>query len=153
DNLAADRVLKVYNIHTGESVKATFFAEGSYQAEELQRLDRVLRDHRNGEINAINRALYDRIFLLQQQLDAKSGIHLISGYRSPATNEKLRRSSSGVAKKSQHMLGNAVDIAMPGISHRDLHKAARALRVGGVGYYPKSGFVHLDCARTRYWVG
>lgn len=148
-----DRSLSLYNIHTGERLTATFFAEGQYQSEELKRLDWLLRDHRSGDATAIHRDLYERLFQLTETLGGSQGIHIISGYRSPKTNAVLRQQSSGVAKRSLHMQGKAIDLAMPGVSHQHLHKAARAMKVGGVGYYPKSGFVHLDCGRTRHWLG
>ena len=80
-------------------------------------------------------------------------MYIISGYRSPKTNAALRNGSSGVAKKSLHMQGRAIDLRIPGVSHKELHRAALELRSGGVGYYPDSGFVHLDTGRVRRWQG
>ena len=106
----AERVLRLHNLHTGESLKATYWAEGQYIAEELAAIDRVLRDHRANEITQMDRRLYDLLYTLQQQVTSKSSYQVISGYRSPITNAKLNRNSSGVAKRSLHMQGKAIDI-------------------------------------------
>ncbi|WP_246624545.1 DUF882 domain-containing protein [Oceanobacter mangrovi] len=148
---AAERTLRLYNIHTGERLKSTYWVDGHYQADELQRLDYLLRDHRSGGVNAIHRSLYDRIHHLQQTFNAREPVYIISGYRSAASNQQLRQTSNGVARGSLHMQGRAVDIRIPGVSHRDLHEAALAIGEGGVGYYPNSGFIHLDTGRTRRW--
>ena len=145
------RTLRLYNIHTGEQERCTYWENGHYIDSELHRLDLLLRDHRNGDVNAIQRSLYDRIYALQANLNPGKPVYIISGYRSPESNNALRNSSNGVAKRSLHMEGRAVDIRIPGVSHKDLHKAALALREGGVGYYPSSGFIHLDTGRTRRW--
>jgi len=146
-----ERTLKLYNIHTGEKINSTYWANGEYIKDELQQLDYLLRDHRSGGVNAIQRSLYDRIHYLQQTFTSREPVYIISGYRSPKTNNQLRQTSSGVAKRSFHMDGKAVDIRIPGVSHGSLHKAAVGLGEGGVGYYPRSGFIHLDTGRTRRW--
>ena len=146
-----EKTLRLYNIHTGEKVEATFWAEGRYIDEEVQMLDILLRDHRANEVQAMQRKLYHHLSKLPTMLDPKQGVHIISGYRSAATNQYLRNNTGGVAKKSLHMQGRAIDIRMPGVSTRDVSKAARSMRIGGVGYYPKSGFVHLDTGRVRQW--
>jgi uncharacterized protein YcbK (DUF882 family) len=147
----AERVLRLHNLHTGESLKATYWAEGQYIAEELAAIDRVLRDHRANEITQMDRRLYDLLYTLQQQVTSKSSYQVISGYRSPATNAKLNRNSSGVAKRSLHMQGRAIDIRLPGVELKHLRKAALSLKAGGVGYYPKSNFIHVDTGRPRFW--
>jgi uncharacterized protein YcbK (DUF882 family) len=147
----AERVLRLHNLHTGESLKATYWAEGQYIAEELAAIDRVLRDHRANEITQMDRRLYDLLYTLQQQVTSKSSYQVISGYRSPATNAKLNRNSSGVAKRSLHMQGKAIDIRLPGVELKHLRKAALSLKAGGVGYYPKSNFIHVDTGRPRFW--
>lgn len=146
-----EKTLKLYNIHTGESVKSTFWAEGRYIEDEVQQLDLLLRDHRANEVLAMQRKLYHHLHKLQTMLDPKKGVYIISGYRSPATNLHLQRNGSGVAKKSLHMQGRAIDIRMPGVATRDIQRAALSMRSGGVGYYSKSGFVHLDTGRVRQW--
>jgi uncharacterized protein YcbK (DUF882 family) len=91
------------------------------------------------------------LYTLQQQVEKPGTYQLISGYRSPATNAKLRNASSGVAKRSLHMRGKAVDIRLPGVELKHLRQAALSLRAGGVGYYPKSNFIHVDTGRPRFW--
>jgi uncharacterized protein YcbK (DUF882 family) len=148
---AHERVLGFYNIHTGERVRATYWADGSYVASELVAVDRVLRDHRSGETVAIDRRLFDILYDLQMVSESHEDFHVISGYRSPATNAALRRHSSGVARGSLHTVGKAIDIRLPGRDLAELHRTALALRAGGVGYYPRDGFLHLDTGRFRTW--
>lgn len=147
------KTLNVYNIHTGENIKATIWEKGEYQAEELARLDKLMRDHRSGEIKAIERDMYELLFQLQQTFNPKQPVNIISGYRCQATNNMLRGITSGVAKKSMHVEGRAIDLAIPGVDHSHLFKAALSMRVGGVGSYPKSRFVHIDNGRLRHWHG
>ena len=147
-----EKRVSLYNIHTGELTKAVYWADGEYIAEEIDALNRLLRDYRTGEIHPIDPKLFDLLF------DLKAGFtksdkpyHVISGYRSPKTNNQLRRHSKGVAKHSLHMEGRAIDINLPGVDLAHLRLAARLMKRGGVGYYPKSGFVHVDTGRVRYW--
>ena len=143
--------LAFYNIHTGESVRTTFWAAGSYVADALREIDHVLRDFRNGEVKAIDRQLLEQLHRLHRGLGSNQPFNVISGYRSPETNAKLRQNSSGVARKSLHLRGMAIDVALPGRDLTAVRKAALALAAGGVGYYPRSGFVHLDTGRVRSW--
>lgn len=149
--LEVDKELHLYNIHTGEFVKTTFQQAGQYDQQGLDQLDHLLRDHRSGESTLISRTLLDDIYTLQQLFKPNQAIEIISGYRSPKTNEKLRAMGHGVAKRSLHMQGKAIDIRIPGINLRQVRQAALALKSGGVGYYPKSGFIHLDVGRVRQW--
>lgn len=146
-----DTTLTLMNTHTGEQVKATLISNGQLQANELAALNRVMRDHRNNQQMAIDPELYRQMAALQQLFGKSAPMEIISGYRSPASNELLRANSSGVAKKSLHMEGKAVDIRIPGVSTRQLQQAALAMRQGGVGYYPDSGFVHIDTGKVRHW--
>lgn len=146
-----DKELHLYNIHTGEFVKTTFKQAGQYDQDSLDQLDNLLRDHRSGESTLISRTLLNDIYSLQEMFKPNQAIEIISGYRSPKTNEKLRAMGHGVAKRSLHMQGKAVDIRIPGINLRQVRKAALSLKSGGVGYYPKSGFIHLDVGRVRQW--
>jgi uncharacterized protein YcbK (DUF882 family) len=148
---ASEHALRFHNLHTGESLRAVFWAGGEYVDDELARIARVLRDHRTGDVHAIDPKLMDLLFRLQSRMDTTRPFHVISGYRSPKTNSALRQASSGVAKRSLHTKGMAIDIRLPGRSTEHLHKAARALKAGGVGYYAKSDFVHVDTGRVRYW--
>lgn len=143
--------LSLYNIHTAEKVEALYWENGQYLQEEIQRLNHLLRDFRTGETHPIDTALFDLLHDLKTAVGSSTSFHVISGYRSPKTNDRLRRRSSGVAKKSLHMQGRATDIDLPGVSLETLRLAARDLRRGGVGYYPKSGFIHVDTGRVRYW--
>ncbi|NNF97211.1 MAG: DUF882 domain-containing protein [Halobacteria archaeon] len=150
-NQPGERVLRLQNLHTGESIKATYWAEDQYLAEEMAALNRVLRDHRSNETYTMDQRLFDMLYVLQQQLASNGTYHVISGYRSPASNAKLHKNSSGVAKRSLHMQGRAIDIRLPGVELKHLRQAALDLKAGGVGYYPKSGFIHVDTGRTRFW--
>ncbi|WP_455212624.1 DUF882 domain-containing protein [Kaarinaea lacus] len=150
-NASPERQLAFYNLHTGEKLRATYWAEGDYITEELNALNYLLRDHRTNETQAIDENLLDLLYVLQQQVDNSSAYHIISGYRSPKTNAKLRQQSNGVAKRSLHMQGKAIDVRLPGVPLKHLRQAALQLHAGGVGYYPKSNFVHLDTGRPRFW--
>lgn len=148
----AERRLSFYNLHTGENLSATYWADGAYVEEELAAINRLLRDHRSGEVSAIDRKLLDRLYSLQQQLGKSGSYQVISGYRSPTTNARLQKASNGgVAKRSLHMQGRAIDIRLPGVELKHLRQVALNQKAGGVGYYPKSNFVHLDTGRTRFW--
>ncbi len=146
-----ERALAFYNTHTGERVTTTYWADGQYLAEGTMGINRVLRDHRSGEVHAIDQRLFDILFNLQRMTGERGEFHVISGYRSPASNAALRRHSNGVAKGSLHTVGKAIDIRLPGSALSDLRRAALSLRAGGVGYYPASEFIHLDTGAFRSW--
>jgi uncharacterized protein YcbK (DUF882 family) len=148
---ATERRLAFTNLHTGESLQATIWAEGQYIDEELVAVNRLLRDHRSGDVHPMDRQLLDQLYLLQQAVGVTGAYHVISGYRSPKTNAKLRSNSGGVAKKSLHMQGRAIDIRLPGCELKHLRQAALDLKAGGVGFYAKSNFIHLDTGRVRRW--
>ena len=150
--LPAERKLKFYNLHTGEHLSAIYWAEGDYIPSELAAINKVLRDHRTGKVTKIDKRLLEQLFVLQQRVEYAGSYHIISGYRSPQTNAGLRHEdNTGVAKRSLHMQGRAVDIRLPGVELKHLRQAALKLHSGGVGYYPKSNFIHLDTGRTRFW--
>jgi len=149
--LPDERRLKLYNLHTGEHLSATYWAEGQYQKQELHAINQLMRDHRTGSIKDIDKHLLEQLFILQQKVEHQGTFHIISGYRSPKTNDRLRQPGSGVAKRSLHMQGRAADIRLPGIELKHLRKAALQLHAGGVGYYPKSNFIHVDTGRPRFW--
>lgn len=146
-----DRELSFHNTHTGEKLSATFWSDGKYQEDSIEEINWILRDHRAGIASPIDPKLLDLLYQLQTKVEHKGEFHVISGYRSPATNDMLNKRSSGVAKRSYHMQGKAIDVRMPGFDSRQLHKAAISLKGGGVGYYSSSNFVHLDVGRVRYW--
>ena len=148
--------LAIQNVHNNESVDALFARNGRFLPEGLAELNHGLRDWRTGEAVAMDRRLLGLLVSLREKLDlgSKHPIGLISGYRSPRTNAMLRAeggSHTGVASQSQHMLGKATDIMIPGVSLDRLHGAALALGGGGVGYYPRDGFVHVDSGPVRRW--
>jgi uncharacterized protein YcbK (DUF882 family) len=146
-----ERSLSFYNTHTGETLNTCYFRSGEYLTDSLKKIDFILRDHRSGEVQPIDRQLLDLLLAVSQKTDPSCCFHIISGYRSPATNARLRTQSRGVAGGSLHMKGKAVDIRVPGYDTDRLHRACKALKAGGVGYYPKSDFVHIDTGRIRYW--
>lgn len=146
-----ERRLRFLNTHTGEKLAATYWAEGDYVVSELHDIDAVLRDHRSGDIHPIDTDLLDLLYVLQTTVGSQRTFEVISGYRSPATNATLRSRSSGVAKRSYHMQGKAIDIRLPGCDLKRLHTAALSLKAGGVGYYPDSGFIHVDVGPRRSW--
>jgi uncharacterized protein YcbK (DUF882 family) len=119
----------------------------------MARINHILRDHRTGETRAMDPALMDLLSCVHRQLNCNAPFHIISGYRSPKTNTELRKRSSGVAKFSYHMLGQAIDIRLPECDTRKLRKVCLKLKKGGVGYYPRSDFVHLDTGTKRSWKG
>lgn len=149
----AVRSLSFLNLHTGEAVKATYFEAGAYVSDALSAVNRVLRDFRTGDSHPIDTRLLDTLAAISVKLGASAPFQVISGYRSPATNAKLSAQSGQVAKHSLHMDGQAIDIRLPGVDLSRLHKAALELGRGGVGFYPKSNFVHVDVGRVRRWQG
>lgn len=150
-DLAPQRELAIYNTHTGEQLKAVYCENGKYVPDAVAEISRVLRDHRNNEICAMDARLLDLLHDISGKIEARQPLHIISGYRSPQTNARLAARSRKVAKHSLHMQGMAVDIRVPGRDLAQLRKVAVALKGGGVGYYPKSDFVHVDVGRVRYW--
>ncbi len=146
-----ERKLSLLNLHTGESITATYWAEGQYQGSELAAINNILRDHRTGDVHQMDSGLLDLLYMLHQKVDAKKSFQVISGYRSPKTNAALNKKSNGVAKKSLHMQGKAIDIQLPGCELSALRNAAISCQKGGVGYYPKSNFIHIDTGRVRRW--
>jgi len=151
---APERVLSFFNTHTGERLATAYCCAGEYQPEALKAINFILRDFRVNEVKAIDPKLLDLLHELAGTLDTDRPYHIISGYRSPHTNAMLRArggTQSGVASGSLHQHGKAIDIRLPGVKLDHLRSAARALKLGGVGYYPSSNFVHVDTGRVRFW--
>ncbi|WP_292040813.1 DUF882 domain-containing protein [Massilia sp. UBA6681] len=146
-----ERVLRLYNTHTGEKLKSTFWAEGEFIPDAMKDINKVLRDHRNNKVAQMDPELLLLLTQLNDKLENNRELHIISGYRSPESNAKLHAASGGVAKRSLHMDAKAIDIRLPGKDLKMLHKAAMSLKGGGVGYYASSQFVHMDTGRVRYW--
>jgi len=146
-----ERTLRLYNTHTGESIRSVFWAEGQFIPEALADINKLLRDHRNGKVAPIDPALLVMLEQVSSKFSSNKVLHIISGYRSPETNKLLAEQSNGVARHSMHLDGKAIDIRMPGTDLKQVHMAALAVKGGGVGYYDKSQFVHMDTGRVRNW--
>ena len=145
------RSLALHNLHTGESLDTVYWADGAYSRAALAAANTVLRDFRTDEVAPIDVRLFDLLHDLRSGLGSTDAFHVISGYRSPRTNAKLAAKGAGVARKSLHMRGMAIDVRLPDRDLKQLHQAAKAMKRGGVGLYRKSNFVHLDVGRPRYW--
>jgi uncharacterized protein YcbK (DUF882 family) len=146
-----ERTLSFYNTHTGEELEVVYWARGNYRKQALADINHILRDHRTGDVRTIDTRLLDLAHDLGKSLGNRGPFHIISGYRSRKTNALLRAGGSGVASKSLHLQGKALDIRLPGIDLPVLHRAAVDIKGGGVGYYPGPNFVHIDVGRVRYW--
>ncbi len=149
------RSLKIYYVHTGEKAVITYKRNGKFDPDGLEKLNRILRDWRKNQPTKMNPRLFDLIWEVYRESGSHEFIYVICGFRSPGTNEMLRTRSAhtGVAKKSQHMLGNAMDFYIPDVKLTKLREIGMKLQVGGVGYYPTSGspFVHMDVGGVRAW--
>lgn len=150
---AEERTLSIYNIHTKETVTATYKRDGEYLPDGLEKLNHVMRDWRRDEATEMDPELVDLVWQLHRDLGSEKPVHLISGYRSRKTNDRLRRKRGGQARNSRHILGKAADIHFPDVNLKRLRNSALVREAGGVGYYPKSGipFVHVDTGRVRHW--
>jgi len=147
----ANRALSFYNVHTGETLRIVYFEQGEYVPGALLKVNYFFRDFRANEIKSIDPRLLDLLHRINRALDTSLPFNLISGYRSPVTNAWLASQSEGVARHSLHMDGMASDINVQGRSLALLQTVALAMRGGGVGYYPRSDFVHVDTGRVRRW--
>jgi uncharacterized protein YcbK (DUF882 family) len=148
-----DRTLHLYHRQTGEFFKETYFQDGFYVVDALDRVNWLMRDWRTDETKTIDPGLLDLLFNVGNNVDAAKPFEILSGYRTPETNAALRRHGVRTASHSYHMVGQAVDITLPGVSLRNMRKAALALGQGGVGYYPNKGFIHVDTGDVRQWNG
>jgi uncharacterized protein YcbK (DUF882 family) len=145
------RSLKFFHTHTHKTLEVTYYRDGDYQPESLQELYDFLSDWRNGDQHPIDPGVMDILWEIQQVAGNNNSYEVISAYRSPETNELLRAQSAGVARKSQHLLGKAIDVRLRGVETKKLRDIALKLRLGGVGYYQASDFVHVDTGRVRRW--
>lgn len=147
------RTLSFHHTHSDEDLTVTFKRDGRYDEAALKQLNHYLRDWRNQDETVMDRHLFDILWEVYRDVDGKQPIHIISSYRSPETNAMLRRRSTGVARHSQHMLGHAMDMFIPGVPLEKIRFAGLRLQRGGVGFYPTSGspFVHLDTGNIRHW--
>ena len=149
--LPPDRSLSFFNTHTHESLSAEYCRSGCLVAPSLEKIDHILRDDRVGEVKKIDIRLLDLLYVLSRKFATDKPYHVISGYRSPQTNALLQEHGGGVAAHSLHLVGQAIDVRVPGIKLLDLYRAAVSLQGGGVGYYPQSDFIHVDVGRVRSW--
>lgn len=145
------RTLYFYHTHTRKSLTVTYWSDGEYVPAALDELNEYLADFRTGDVTEFDPQLFDFIYDVRSSLGSDGVYEVISGYRSPKTNEMLRGRSSGVASKSQHLVGKAIDVRLRGTDTAKLRDAALALKRGGVGYYERSDFVHMDTGRVRRW--
>jgi uncharacterized protein YcbK (DUF882 family) len=153
ESITPDRTLSLVNTHTGEELTTEFFRAGSYADESLTALNHLLRDYRTGDVAPIDPRLFDLLHDMARLADREPRFEVISGYRSPATNAMLNARSSGVARQSLHMQGQAIDIRLAGYRTDRLRDLALSMRSGGVGFYRKSDFIHVDTGRVRTWAG
>lgn len=153
-SLAMERGLSFVHTHTGERLSTAYCTGGEYLTPALKDINVLLRDFRVNQIKPIDPALLDQLFELNGVLGTDQPFHVISGYRTPETNAMLQErggAHSGVASHSLHMDGKAIDIRVPGIRLEHLRDSAKSLKIGGVGFYPASNFVHVDTGRVRCW--
>jgi uncharacterized protein YcbK (DUF882 family) len=151
---AAERSIELYNTHTLEKLRVTFKRGGQYVPEALEQLNGILLDRRSGETHAMDPGLFDQLFELARTAGVEPSYEIISGYRSPASNSKMAaKAGSGVSKNSLHMQGRAMDVRLKGVSVEKLRDLALAAKRGGVGYYQRSRFVHIDTGSFRTWTG
>jgi uncharacterized protein YcbK (DUF882 family) len=151
NNPHPERILSLYNIHTDERLKTAYWQKGSYLSESLDDINYIMRDYRTEEVHYVSIGLLDLLHGIYSRLNTRQFYHIVSGYRSPITNDYLYRNSTGVSKNSLHMYGMAVDIRIPMCSLSDLYNAAKSMKGGGVGYYPESDFTHIDVGEVRFW--
>lgn len=145
------RRMSFRNTHTGESFSGVYRVGDKYLPDAFKQINTVMRDFRTGQVYPMDPRVMDIVYTVHRMTGESRPLEIISGYRSPKTNKMLRNSSSGVAKKSLHMKGQAIDLRMEGFSTKRLRDIAISLRAGGVGYYSKSNFVHMDSGDVRDW--
>lgn len=150
-NINEPRLISFRNLHTGEIFTGPYKMGDAYIPDSLKKISYTLRDHRTGDAIDMDQDLFDYLHALKVSVNKDNDFVVLSGYRSPKTNEMLRRKTEGVARNSYHTKGRAVDIRMPGVDTRKLQLAAEKLRLGGVGHYISSGFIHLDTGPIRTW--
>ena len=149
--LPATRDLAFRSLHTGEELHATYVEGGRVVSATMDRISYILRDWRTDEVFPMDLRLLDLLASLRGRLRTEAPFEVISAYRSPKTNAELVAKSNGVAKRSLHMRGMAIDIRVPGCGLETLHREALSLKAGGVGLYSGSGFIHVDIGRVRHW--
>ncbi|HEX3862078.1 MAG TPA: DUF882 domain-containing protein [Stellaceae bacterium] len=147
----APRSVSLYNTHTSEWVRTVYWADGHYIRDAVRDINWVLRDHHSNEVRPMNAGVLDVLGMLRHRLECNDPFLIISGYRSPTTNHMMYLRGDGVASNSFHIKGMAIDLRCEGRDLTHVHSAALSMRCGGVGYYPRSDFVHVDCGPVRCW--
>jgi len=147
------RELAFVNLHTGEKLRAEYVHNGAYVPSALRAISVLMRDHHNNKVHQIDPHLIDVAHMLHNRVRSNVPLNIVCGYRSPETNAMMHEISAGVAVHSMHIQGKAMDIRLPGTHLGLLKKAALALNLGGVGYYPEDDFLHIDTGAKRHWVG
>lgn len=151
-SLPGARSLSLDHTHTSERLALVYALGEQFVPQALSSLNHFLRDHYSGEAGLMDPRLFHLLHQIRQELRVQQPFQIISGYRSPATNQTLRTTrGGGVAKHSLHMDGKAIDVRLPGVPLADLRDAALALGMGGVGFYPREQFVHVDTGPVRRW--
>ena len=148
---ASQKLLSFEHLHTGEALTLAYAEDGLYFAEALPRVARLLRDHYTDEVHSIDPTLLDLLHEVQRRTGSRAPYQVISGYRSPRTNARLRAAGHRVGARSLHMEGKAIDIRLADVPTATLRDVAWGLQRGGVGYYSRTDFVHLDVGRVRRW--
>ena len=150
-DLTSPRTLSLLNVNSTEQLTVTYWSDGAYKREALNKLNHFLRDSKTAEQTEMDPLVFDVLWHTMQLTGYGGTVEVLSAFRSPETNAWLASVSRGVARDSQHMNGNAMDVRFPGVPVHTIRQAARSLQMGGVGFYPRSGFVHLDTGPVRYW--
>jgi len=147
----APRSISLYNTHTGEWLRTVYWADGHYIREAVRDINWILRDHYTDEMRPMNAGVLDVLGMMRERLETTDPFLVVSGYRSPATNTRMYLHGEGAAKHSYHIKGMAIDLRSESRSLPELREAAMSLQCGGVGYYPRADFVHIDCGPIRHW--
>ncbi len=153
EEIQPEKIICFHNVYTLETIETVYWKDGKYLPEALSDVNHIFRDIRTGKERTINKELIDLLYDLQQEVKIEEPFHIVSGYRTPRSNALLRKTTKGVAKNSLHMYGKAVDIRLPDYSLSTLRRKAMKLHGGGVGFYPRSNFIHVDVGAVRYWRG
>ncbi len=146
-----DRSLSLFNPVTNETLSTTYWLNGQYSPQALEKIDYIMRDHRTGEVKSIDLGLVNLLHTIKTHLNLDEPFTVVSGYRCQKSNDLLRRSGRKAARNSYHLKGQAADIRLPDVHLASLRKVATVIKGGGVGYYPRDNFVHVDVGPVRYW--
>lgn len=145
------RSLNLYNPRTREKLQVVYRVGNRYSRNGMRKINHIMRDWRTDEARKMDPRVIDYLYSIKRWLGVTKPIHIVSGYRSPSTNAMLARKSGGVARNSYHVKGMAIDLKIPNYSVRSISRAAQAMKIGGVGRYSRSNFVHIDSAEYRVW--